>query len=98
MSASDTSNTSIRDRELDRGLTSVLSIQGDFLQGLLDKIDTMEKTIQSLQIENRSIKDRMTYLEYDLHAERDTLKDKMRGWEYEPNVFDEDCRPNADCF
>ncbi|MBD1925646.1 hypothetical protein H6F74_05020 [Trichocoleus sp. FACHB-90] len=68
-------------KELTEEYRKFLSVQEDFLGCLLDQIEALNK--------------RLTTLEY-LHAEQENRKDKSRGWEYEPDYYDDDCCSKVD--
>ncbi len=69
-------------------------------QATIAKLEEMGKAIESLQTENQTenqeIKKRLTYLEYDLHAENKHLRDENFGRRQEVDYASEDYSSNED--
>lgn len=76
----------------------LLSVQADFLYYLIGRIEKVEEIIELYQTEHQMIKDRLTYLEYDLHAEVQRLRDENFGLRLEPNYSSEEYTSKEDSF
>jgi len=57
--------------------------------------NSQELTRSDIQRDLQKLKDRVTTLER-LHSEDEDRKDKNRGWEYEPDSWDNDGSSKAD--
>lgn len=61
-----------------------------------DEMAEMDRRIESLRAENKQIRGRLDYLENDLHAENDRLRDENLGWRQEVDYSSEDYCSNED--
>ena len=84
------------DQQLSEGLAIALSAQSDVYHNLFNEITSLKKEHQELKKENQELKNRLTYIEYDLHAENQLLKDQLSEKQYQPNYFSDNYCSNAD--
>ncbi|MFB2834293.1 hypothetical protein [Floridanema evergladense] len=77
------------DQQLSERLAIALSAQSDVYHNLFNEIALLKKEINQ-------IKDRQAYIEYDLHAENQLLKDQLSEKQCQPNYSSEDYCSNAD--
>lgn len=72
-------------------LQTVITVLEGFCHSVVDKIE-------SLQTENQEMKDRITYLEYGLHAENERLQDENLEWRQGVDYSSENYCSNEDSF
>ena len=83
-----------------RHLCTQVEVVGKAVEVVGKAVEVMGKAIESLQTENQTenqeIKKRLTYLEYDLHAENKHLRDENFGRRQEVDYASEDYCSNED--
>ena len=78
-------------KQLSDELQTVLAVFERFCYSVVDQIE-------SLQTENQEMKDRITDLEYGLHAENERLRDENLEWRQGVDYDSEDYCSNEDSF
>ncbi|MEP0752732.1 hypothetical protein NDA03_10960 [Trichocoleus sp. Lan] len=78
-------------KQLSDELQTVRAVLERFPHSVVDQIE-------SLQTEIHEMKDRITYLEYGLHAENERLRDENLGWRQGVDYDSEDYCSNEDSF